>query len=339
MKEKKQFSPSNMSYNRAVMLCLCTAVTRDLTTALDSDKTHNIQGSGGSESAHGDIRFVRHDGRNESTLVENSIRHRELPSEDYWNTPAVTNLATARSTRYGGAWPFTPTAITTIAVLSTDGLIQIVANGSEVESWDLTKARLSGVGRPSFFASARGTSTTVRADDGEVGAVAVRGRRISVKWAATRRHVWNSEELPGLKTRAPTISIAPALSKPILEGLHRLLGLEAVHDMRGFAPTDIVVPQRRRASGRARRGLPTYSEAPSLSPLQNGMRSVSAGQVKDKRKTVAIVALDEAGEDAARFVVNNAWPVKYDPSDYNAKSNEVAIELLELTHEGYERVR
>jgi phage tail-like protein len=66
---------------------------------------------------------------------------------------------------------------------------------------------------------------------------------------------------------------------------------------------------------------------------------VSAGHVKDKRKTVAIVALDEAGEDAARFVVNNAWPVKYDPSDYNAKGNDVAIELMELTHEGYERVQ
>jgi phage tail-like protein len=66
---------------------------------------------------------------------------------------------------------------------------------------------------------------------------------------------------------------------------------------------------------------------------------VSAGHVKDKRKTVAIIALDEAGEDAARFVVSNAWPVKYDPADYNAKSNEVAIELMELTHEGYERVQ
>jgi len=66
---------------------------------------------------------------------------------------------------------------------------------------------------------------------------------------------------------------------------------------------------------------------------------VSAGQVKERRKTVAIIALDEAGEDAARFVVSNAWPVKYDPADYNAKSNEVAIEVMELTHEGYERVQ
>lgn len=83
-------------------------------------------------------------------------------------------------------------------------------------------------------------------------------------------------------------------------------------------------------------GMTTGANALDLFKWQ---ADVSAGHVKDKRKTVAIVALDEAGEDAARFVVNNAWPVKYDPADYNAKSNEVAIELLELTHEGYERVQ
>jgi phage tail-like protein len=42
--------------------------------------------------------------------------------------------------------------------------------------------------------------------------------------------------------------------------------------------------------------------------------------------------------DAARFVVSDAWPIKYDPSDLNAKGNEVMIELLELANEGIERV-
>jgi len=65
---------------------------------------------------------------------------------------------------------------------------------------------------------------------------------------------------------------------------------------------------------------------------------VSAGQVKEKRKKVVIVLQDEAGADAARYVVSEAWPVKYDPSDLNAKGNEVFIELLELVNEGIERV-
>ena len=66
---------------------------------------------------------------------------------------------------------------------------------------------------------------------------------------------------------------------------------------------------------------------------------ISAGQVKDKRKKVVIVVQDEAGDDKARFVVTDAWPVKYDPSDLSGKGNEVMIELLELANEGIERVK
>lgn len=72
--------------------------------------------------------------------------------------------------------------------------------------------------------------------------------------------------------------------------------------------------------------------------LFNWHADVSSGQIKDKRKKVVIVVQDEAGTDAARFVISDAWPVKYDPSDLNAKGNEVMIELLELANEGIERV-
>ena len=64
---------------------------------------------------------------------------------------------------------------------------------------------------------------------------------------------------------------------------------------------------------------------------------VSAGQIKDKRRKVVIVVQDVDGTDAARFVITDAWPVKYDPSDLNAKGNEVMIEMLEFANEGIER--
>jgi phage tail-like protein len=66
---------------------------------------------------------------------------------------------------------------------------------------------------------------------------------------------------------------------------------------------------------------------------------VSEGMIKERRKRVVIVVKDEAGEDRARFVVSDAWPVKYDPSDLNAKGNEVFIEQLDLAHEGIERTK
>lgn len=83
-------------------------------------------------------------------------------------------------------------------------------------------------------------------------------------------------------------------------------------------------------------GLTTGGNALDLFKWHN---AVSTGQVKNQRKTVAIIVQDEAGEPAARFVISNAWPVKYDPSDLNAKGNEVMIELLELANEGIERVK
>ena len=67
-------------------------------------------------------------------------------------------------------------------------------------------------------------------------------------------------------------------------------------------------------------------------------KAIVDGQIAASRKKVIIVAQDEAGGDKARFVVSEAWPLKYDPSDLNAKGNEVMIELLELANEGIERV-
>lgn len=57
------------------------------------------------------------------------------------------------------------------------------------------------------------------------------------------------------------------------------------------------------------------------------------------RKTVAVVVVDESGQDKARFEIVEAWPTKYDPVKLNAKGNEVAIETLELVNEGVKRVQ
>jgi phage tail-like protein len=72
--------------------------------------------------------------------------------------------------------------------------------------------------------------------------------------------------------------------------------------------------------------------------IYNWHKQIMAGQVQTNRKQVAITVVDEAGENKARFVISEAWPTKYDPSDLNAKGNEVFIELLELVNEGIERV-
>ncbi|CAG7640830.1 phage tail protein [Paenibacillus allorhizosphaerae] len=58
-----------------------------------------------------------------------------------------------------------------------------------------------------------------------------------------------------------------------------------------------------------------------------------------KRETVAITAIDEKGQDIASWTVKEAWPTKYTAPDFNATASEVAIETLEIVHEGMERTK
>ena len=57
-----------------------------------------------------------------------------------------------------------------------------------------------------------------------------------------------------------------------------------------------------------------------------------------ERKTVTISLLDETQAAVASWQVINAWPAKYTALDFNAISDEVAIETLELAHEGMTRI-
>jgi phage tail-like protein len=68
-------------------------------------------------------------------------------------------------------------------------------------------------------------------------------------------------------------------------------------------------------------------------------RNIVAGQIQSNRKTITITVRDEAGADKARWVVTDAWPMKYQPSGLNGKGNEVFVELLELCNEGIERAK
>jgi phage tail-like protein len=52
------------------------------------------------------------------------------------------------------------------------------------------------------------------------------------------------------------------------------------------------------------------------------------------RKNISIVLLSDAGEEVLRFNFRNAWPVKWSGPNLNAEASDVAIETLELAHEG-----
>jgi phage tail-like protein len=53
-----------------------------------------------------------------------------------------------------------------------------------------------------------------------------------------------------------------------------------------------------------------------------------------KRKTVIISLLDEGGNPTMVWTLANAWPAKVTGTDLKADGNEVAVESIELAHEG-----
>ena len=52
------------------------------------------------------------------------------------------------------------------------------------------------------------------------------------------------------------------------------------------------------------------------------------------RKPVTISLLDEAGAPTMVWTLANAWPTKISSTDLKADGNEVAIETIEIAHEG-----
>lgn len=70
--------------------------------------------------------------------------------------------------------------------------------------------------------------------------------------------------------------------------------------------------------------------------LYNWHRRIVQGDLE--RKNGSIVLLDRRGQEVARWNFVRAWPSKWDGPDLSAEGNDVAVETLELAHEGVERV-
>lgn len=66
---------------------------------------------------------------------------------------------------------------------------------------------------------------------------------------------------------------------------------------------------------------------------------VEQGKVSEARKNGSIVMFSTDGKEMARWSLVNAWPSKISGPTANAGANEVGIEELVITHEGYERTK
>ncbi len=65
-------------------------------------------------------------------------------------------------------------------------------------------------------------------------------------------------------------------------------------------------------------------------------QSVISGTIE--RKSGSVVLLDEARKEVAPWNFREGWPAKWEGPHFRAEGNEVAIETLEIVHEGFDWV-
>lgn len=88
-------------------------------------------------------------------------------------------------------------------------------------------------------------------------------------------------------------------------------------------------------------GLPKYGTLTVKWGLTNSMEIYnwfkSGINGNAETRNVSVVAMDSEGKDIARWNLIEAFPVKYKAPDFNAKGNDVALETVEISYEGFTR--
>jgi phage tail-like protein len=118
----------------------------------------------------------------------------------------------------------------------------------------------------------------------------------------------------------------------------------AFHEVSGFDSTIDVIEHREGGENTTVRKLPGMTKHSNIvlkwgladdTDLYNWHRDAVNGKVQ--RRNGSIVLLDRQGQERMRWNFVNAWPSKWDGPDFNAEGNDIAIETLELAHEGVTR--
>jgi phage tail-like protein len=70
------------------------------------------------------------------------------------------------------------------------------------------------------------------------------------------------------------------------------------------------------------------------SDLWKWRKTVASGVVD--RRNMSIILIDDTGKDVIRWNLRNCWPLKWTGPSLDATADQLAIETLEIAHEGLE---
>jgi len=71
--------------------------------------------------------------------------------------------------------------------------------------------------------------------------------------------------------------------------------------------------------------------------LHDWRKAIEDGQVESNRKNGSVTCYAPSGDAVAKYTFKNGWPCKWKGPALDASKNEIAIEELEIAHEGLER--
>ena len=112
----------------------------------------------------------------------------------------------------------------------------------------------------------------------------------------------------------------------------------------GLDSTQDPVEYREGTEGLTARKLPGLNKYSNISlkwgptdeaELWDGRKKAMDGEVE--RKSGSIKLRNDKGEDKLTWNFREGWPTKWTGPSFNATGNEVAIETLEIAHEGVEK--
>ena len=119
-------------------------------------------------------------------------------------------------------------------------------------------------------------------------------------------------------------------------GFSEVSGFDATFDVAEYRSGDDPMITPHKLPGLIKYGNITLKWGASDSTeLVDWLMNIHDGTIE--QKTVTMTALDEEGNPAASWRMINAWPVKYTAPDFNATASEIAIETIEIAHEGLTR--
>lgn len=119
----------------------------------------------------------------------------------------------------------------------------------------------------------------------------------------------------------------------------------AFHEASGFESAIDIIEHREGGENTTLRKIPAITKYTNITlkwgvtddrELYEWHRQWVKG-ASNTRKNGSIILLDRQGNEKMRWNFYNAWPARWTGPSFSAEGTEIAIETLELAHEGIER--